>query len=363
MNMQHYDYLIVGAGLFGAVFAYKAREIGKKCLVIDRRPHIGGNLYCENIEGIHVHKYGAHIFHTSNKEVWDFVNSIVEFNRYTNSPVANYKGKLYNLPFNMNTFYQMWSVTTPAEAQTKIESQKAEAMARMKADGVTEPRNLEEQAQLLIGKDIYEKLIKGYTEKQWGRKCTELPAFIIKRLPVRMVFDNNYFNDKYQGIPIGGYNVLIEHLLKDVDVRTNCDFFTHRQELEAQADKVVFTGAIDELHIYEGAMSAKRVAERYNDPNVSGISSVETGRDGFVVYPALFTDEIAIQCPAEACGRCVMTIYSATDGRTVHQGIYNVDGGSVVYVRGLDGLAAGSYVLSIENGTERIVRKLLKANR
>ncbi len=222
--MQHYDYLIVGAGLFGSVFAYKAKEQGKKCLVVDRRPHLGGNLYCEDVEGIHVHKYGAHIFHTSDKKVWDFVNSIVEFNRYTNSPVANYKGKLYNLPFNMNTFYQMWGVTTPAEAKAKIEEQKAEAIARMKADGVSEPRNLEEQAQTLIGKDIYEKLIKGYTEKQWGRKCTELPAFIIKRLPVRLVFDNNYFNDKYQGIPIGGYNVLIERLLDGADTRLGCDF-------------------------------------------------------------------------------------------------------------------------------------------
>ncbi len=248
--MQHYDYLIVGAGLFGSVFAYKAGERGKKCLVIDRRPHLGGNLYCEKVEGINVHKYGAHIFHTSNKEVWDFVNSIVEFNRYTNSPVANYKGKLYNLPFNMNTFYQMWGVTTPAEAKAKIEEQKADAVARMLADGVTEPRNLEEQAQTLIGKDIYERLIKGYTEKQWGRRCTELPAFIIKRLPVRMVFDNNYFNDKYQGIPIGGYNVLIGRLLEGADVRLECDFFAHRKELEALADKVVFTGAIDEFYGY-----------------------------------------------------------------------------------------------------------------
>ena len=248
--MQHYDYLIVGAGLFGSVFAYKAGERGKKCLVIDRRPHMGGNLYCEKVEGINVHKYGAHIFHTSNKEVWDFVNSIVEFNRYTNSPVANYKGKLYNLPFNMNTFYQMWGVTTPAEAKAKIEEQKADAVARMLADGVTEPRNLEEQAQTLIGKDIYERLIKGYTEKQWGRRCTELPAFIIKRLPVRMVFDNNYFNDKYQGIPIGGYNVLIGRLLEGADVRLECDFFAHRKELEALADKVVFTGAIDEFYGY-----------------------------------------------------------------------------------------------------------------
>ena len=248
--MKHYDYLIVGAGLFGSVFAYKATKQGKKCLVIDRRPHLGGNLYCENVEGINVHKYGAHIFHTSNKNVWDFVNSIVEFNRYTNSPVANYKGNLYNLPFNMNTFYQMWGVTTPAEATAKIEEQKAKAIARMKVDGVTEPRNLEEQAQMLIGKDIYEKLIKGYTEKQWGRKCTELPAFIIKRLPVRLVFDNNYFNDKYQGIPIGGYNVLIDRLLEGADIRLDCEFFTHRQELEAWADKVVFTGAIDEYYGY-----------------------------------------------------------------------------------------------------------------
>lgn len=224
MNKK-YDYLIVGSGLFGATFAYKARQAGKTCLVIDKRPHLGGNVYCENIEGINVHKYGAHIFHTSNKQVWDFVNSIVEFNRYTNSPVANYKGKLYNLPFNMNTFYQMWGVTTPEEAQAKINEQKAEAIAKMKADGVTEPRNLEEQAQVLIGKDIYEKLIKEYTEKQWGRKCTDLPAFIIKRLPVRLVFDNNYFNDKYQGIPIGGYNKLIDGLIEGVDTLTGVDFF------------------------------------------------------------------------------------------------------------------------------------------
>lgn len=249
--MKTYDYLIVGAGLFGAVFAYKTKQQGKKCLVIDRRPHLGGNIYCEKMEGINVHKYGAHIFHTSNKTVWDFVNSIVEFNRYTNSPVANYKGKLYNLPFNMNTFYQMWGVTTPAQAIAKIEEQKAEAVARMKEQGVTEPRNLEEQAQLLIGKDIYEALIKGYTEKQWGRKCIELPAFIIKRLPVRLVFDNNYFNDKYQGIPIGGYNILIERLLEGVETRLNCDFFANREELSALANKIVFTGAIDEFYNYQ----------------------------------------------------------------------------------------------------------------
>ena len=272
--MQHYDYLIVGTGLFGAVFAYKAKQQGKKCLVIDRRPHLGGNIYCEKMEGINVHKYGAHIFHTSNKTVWEFVNSIVEFNRYTNSPVANYKGKLYNLPFNMNTFYQMWGVTTPAEATAKIEEQKAEAVARMKEQGVTEPRNLEEQAQLLIGKDIYEALIKGYTEKQWGRKCTELPAFIIKRLPVRLVFDNNYFNDKYQGIPIGGYNVLIERLLEGVETRLNCDFFANREELSAMADKIVFTGAIDEFYNYQfGKLEYRTVnfeTEVLDMPNYQG---------------------------------------------------------------------------------------------
>ncbi|MBR6263323.1 MAG: UDP-galactopyranose mutase [Prevotella sp.] len=242
-----YDYLIVGSGLFGSTFAYKAKQAGKKCLVIDKRPHLGGNVYCENIEGINVHKYGAHIFHTSNKAVWDFVNSIVEFNRYTNSPIANYKGKLYNLPFNMNTFYQMWGVRTPEEAKRKIEEQKAEALAALNG---REPANLEEQALILIGKDIYEALIKGYTEKQWGRKCTELPAFIIKRLPVRFAYDNNYFNDKYQGIPIGGYNKLIDGLLKDIDTKVNTDFFENRQQFEQIADKIVFTGRIDEYFNY-----------------------------------------------------------------------------------------------------------------
>lgn len=260
--MKKYDYLIVGSGLFGATFAHLAHKQGKTCMVIDKRPHLGGNIYCENIEGINVHKYGAHIFHTSNKEVWNFVNSIVEFNRYTNSPVANYKGKLYNLPFNMNTFYQMWGVTTPEEAQAKIDEQKAEAVAKMKADGVSEPRNLEEQAQVLIGKDIYERLIKGYTEKQWGRKCTDLPAFIIKRLPVRLIFDNNYFNDKYQGIPIGGYNKLIDGLLEDADTKVSVDFFKDEIELpngnkgllkdhwKELASKLVFTGKIDEFYDY-----------------------------------------------------------------------------------------------------------------
>lgn len=242
-----YDYLIVGSGLFGTIFAYRAHQNGKRCLVIDKRPQLGGNVYCEDIEGIHVHKYGAHIFHTSNKKVWDFVNFIVPFNRYTNSPVANYHGKLYNLPFNMNTFSEMWGVKTPAEAQAKINEQRAEAVAKMKAAGVTEPRNLEEQALTLIGKDVYERLIKDYTEKQWGRKCTELPAFIIKRLPVRLVFDNNYFNDSYQGIPIGGYNKLIEGLLEGVDTKTGIDFFNSEyHDWRKYADKLVYTGRIDE---------------------------------------------------------------------------------------------------------------------
>ena len=250
--MRKYDYLIVGSGLFGATFAYRARKQGKKCLVIDKRPHLGGNVYCENIEGINVHKYGAHIFHTNNKEVWDFVNSIVPFNRYTNSPVANYHGKLYNLPFNMNTFYQMWGVTTPQEAKAKIDEQKAEAVAKMEAEGVSEPRNLEEQGLCLVGKDIFEKLIKEYTEKQWGRKCSELPAFIIKRLPVRFVYDNNYFNDAYQGIPIGGYNKLIDGLLDGVETMTGIDFIKERKKsssqfsiLNSQFEKIVYTGPID----------------------------------------------------------------------------------------------------------------------
>ena len=247
--MPHFDYLIVGSGLFGATFAYRATQAGKRCLIIDKRPHLGGNVYCENIEGIHVHKYGAHIFHTNNKQVWDFVNSIVEFNRYTNSPVANFKGKLYNLPFNMNTFYQMWGVTTPAEAHAKIEEQKAEAIATLNG---REPANLEEQALSLVGKDIFEKLIKEYTEKQWGRSCKDLPSFIIKRLPVRFVFDNNYFNDKYQGIPIGGYNKLIDGLLDGIETRTGVDFFAnYKDNWREIADKLVYTGAIDEYFEYK----------------------------------------------------------------------------------------------------------------
>lgn len=248
--MKEYDYLIVGAGLYGSTFAYKAKQSNKKCLIIDKRTHLGGNIYCESIEGINVHKYGAHIFHTSNKEVWKFVNSIVEFNRYTNSPVANYQGKLYNLPFNMNTFYQLWGVTTPQQALSVIEEQKVVALAAMKQAGIEEPRNLEEQAICLIGKDIYEILIKGYTEKQWGRKCTELPAFIIKRLPVRFVFDNNYFNDLYQGIPVGGYNKLIQGLVNGIETKIGIDFFKERKYWENIADKIVFTGKIDEYYNY-----------------------------------------------------------------------------------------------------------------
>ncbi|TFH79252.1 UDP-galactopyranose mutase [Segatella hominis] len=244
MDLLKYDYLIIGSGLFGATFAYHAKQQGKKCLVIDKRSHLGGNVYCENIEGINVHKYGAHIFHTSNKEVWDFVNSIVEFNRYTNCPVANYKGKLFNLPFNMNTFYQMWGVTTPKDAKAKINEQKAEAVAALNG---REPQNLEEQALTLVGKDIFEKLIKEYTEKQWGRKCTDLPAFIIKRLPVRLVFDNNYFNDMYQGIPVGGYNKLIDGLLEGIECITDIDYFNSEyKDWRRYAVKLVYTGPIDE---------------------------------------------------------------------------------------------------------------------
>lgn len=246
--MQKYDYLIVGSGLFGSAFAYRAKQLGFKVFVIDKRPHLGGNIYCEEVEGIQVHKYGAHIFHTSNKKVWDFVNSIVEFNRYTNCPVANYKGELYNLPFNMNTFYQLWGVKTPVEAQAKIEEQRMEAIQIL---GNREPQNLEEQALCLVGKDIFERLIKEYTEKQWGRSCKELPAFIIRRLPVRMVYDNNYFNDKYQGIPIGGYNKLIEGLLQGIECKTDVDFFhSEYRDWEKIAKKLVYTGALDEYFDY-----------------------------------------------------------------------------------------------------------------
>lgn len=250
-NDKHYDYLIVGSGLFGATFAYMAHRQGKSCLVIDKRPHTGGNIHCRKIDGINVHEYGAHIFHTSDRKVWEFVNSLVPFNRYTNSPVAKAPdGRLYNLPFNMNTFYAMWGVETPAQAQAKLDEQRREAIAGMEAEGVTEPRNLEEQALRLVGRDIYEQLIKGYTEKQWGRRCTQLPAFIIRRLPLRMTFDNNYFNDAYQGIPVGGYNLLTDRLLEGVDVLTSTDFFDRREHWEQTADRIVFTGKIDEYFGY-----------------------------------------------------------------------------------------------------------------
>ena len=268
------DYLVVGSGLYGATFAHLAHKAGKRCQVIDKRPQLGGNVYCEDVGGIHVHKYGAHIFHTSNKQVWDFVNGIVPFNRYTNSPVANYRGELYNLPFNMNTFHQMWGVVTPQEAQAKIEEQRAVAKAAMAAAGVQEPRNLEEQALLLVGRDIYEKLVKGYTEKQWGRSCADLPAFIIRRLPVRLVYDNNYFNDKYQGIPEGGYNRLIDGLLEGVETRTGCDFFADRAHWESLAEKIVFTGKIDEFYGYRfGKLEYRTVRFEHEDlpcPNYQG---------------------------------------------------------------------------------------------
>ncbi|NLG04906.1 MAG: UDP-galactopyranose mutase [Clostridia bacterium] len=244
--MKKYDYLIVGAGLFGAVFAHEAVKAGKKVLVIDRRAHIGGNVYTQEIEGIQVHRYGAHIFHTSNKRIWDYVNSFAEFNRYTNSPIARYRDELYNLPFNMNTFHALWGVTTPEEAKAKIDEQIKDALS----EAAGEPENLEEQAIRLIGKDIYEKLVKGYTEKQWGKKATELPAFIIKRLPVRFTYDNNYFNDKYQGIPEGGYTGMIEKMLEGSEIKLNEDFFQNRKTYAELADKIVFTGMLDEYFDY-----------------------------------------------------------------------------------------------------------------
>lgn len=276
--MEKYDYLVVGSGLFGAVFAHLATKAGKKCLVIDKRPQLGGNIYCEKQHDICVHKYGAHIFHTSNKEVWDFVNALVPFNRYTNAPVAVYEGKMYNLPFNMNTFYQMWGCKTPAEAEAKIAEQKRQVVEEMRAQGVDAPRNLEEQALCLVGRDIYEKLIKGYTEKQWGRPCTELPAFIIKRLPVRMIFDNNYFNDSYQGIPIGGYNKLTEALLAGIECKVNEDFFAQREYWESLAEKVVFTGQIDEYYNFcYGKLQYRTVRfeeEVHETPNLQGCAVI-----------------------------------------------------------------------------------------
>lgn len=265
--MKKYDYLIVGTGLFGAIFAYEANKKGKKCLVIDKRSHIAGNIYTQEIEGINVHKYGAHIFHTSNKEVWQYINQFAEFNRYTNSPVARYKSELYNMPFNMNTFNKLWGVVTPAEAQSKIEQEKQEA-------GITEPKNLEEQAISLVGKTIYEKLVKGYTEKQWGQKATELPSFIIKRLPVRFIYDNNYFNDIYQGIPIGGYTKIIEKMLNGIEVKLNYDYFEHKEELENIAEKIVFTGPIDKYYNYKfGELEYRSLrfeTETLNEENYQG---------------------------------------------------------------------------------------------
>lgn len=242
--MRNYDYLIVGAGLFGSIFAYEANKRGKKCLVIDKRNHIGGNIYTKEVEGINVHVYGAHIFHTSNKEVWQYIQQFAEFNRYTNSPIAIYKDEVYNMPFNMNTFSRLWNIKTPNEAKKIIEKQKEEA-------GIKNPKNLEEQAISLVGKDIYEKLVKGYTQKQWGRVCTDLPAFIIKRLPVRFTYDNNYFNDSYQGIPMGGYTKIIEKMLSGIDVRLNCDFFEMKDKLKNIADKIIFTGMIDQYFDYK----------------------------------------------------------------------------------------------------------------
>ena len=239
-----YDYLVVGAGLYGAVFAYEAKKKGKTCLVIDKRDHIAGNFYCENVSGINVHKYGAHIFHTSDKKIWEYVNQFAEFNNYINSPVARYKNELYNLPFNMNTFSKMWNIATPQEAKDIIASQIADL-------NITEPKNLEEQALSLVGKDVYEKLIKGYTEKQWGRDCKDLPSFIIKRLPLRFIYDNNYFNDRYQGIPIGGYTKIVEKMLDGIEVRLNTNYLDNREEFDAMADKIVYTGMIDQFYDYK----------------------------------------------------------------------------------------------------------------
>ncbi len=320
---KEYDLLIVGAGIYGTTAAHKAKQEGKRCLVIDIRPHLGGNIYCENVEGINVHKYGAHIFHTNNKKVWEFVNHIVEFNRYTNSPIANYKGRQYNLPFNMNTFYQMWGVLTPEEARQKIDEQRQEALARMQDDGITEPRNLEEQALLLIGKDIYETLIKGYTEKQWGRKCTDLPAFIIKRLPVRFVHDNNYFSDRFQGIPMGGFNKLIDGLLEGIETRVNINFFDNRQYWENISEHLLFTGKIDEYYNYRfGQLEWRSVRfeqETLDIPNYQGnavmnFTDVETPYTRIIEHKhfEMFGDDVY---------RCPKTVISREYSLEWHEGI------------------------------------------
>lgn len=325
--MKQYDYLIVGAGLFGAVIAYRARKAGKRVLVVDKRAHSGGNIYCENIEGINVHKYGAHIFHTDNKEVWQFVNSLVEFNRYTNCPVANYQGRLYNLPFNMNTFAEMWGVTTPQEAQAKIDEQRQEALQMLQG---REPQNLEEQALTLVGKDIYERLIKGYTEKQWGRKCDQLPAFIIRRLPVRMVFDNNYFNDPYQGIPIGGYNLLIDKLLDGCDIRLNTDYLAHKSELDAIAEKVVYTGSIDAYFDYRlGHLEYRTVrfeTEILNTPNYQG-NAVINYTDAAVPYTRIIEHKHfeMFGAAVEACPKTVISREYSTEWKPGMEPYYPVN--------------------------------------
>lgn len=305
-----YDYLVVGSGLFGAVFAYKAKELGKRCLVIDKRSHLGGNVYCEDKYGINIHKYGAHIFHTSDKEVWKFVNSIVEFNNFINSPLAQYKGKLYNLPFNMSTFNQMWGLMTPAEAKAKIEEQKDEAIKLLNKLGRDVPVNLEEQALMLVGSDIYEALIKGYTEKQWGRSCSELPAFIIKRLPVRFTFNNNYFNDSFQGIPVGGYNKLIGGLLKDIECKCNTDFFDNRPYFESIAKKIVFTGAIDEFYQYcYGRLEYRSLSfeeEEFDYSNYQGNAVINyTERD--VPYTRIIEHK-HFECFGDDVNKCSKTI-------------------------------------------------------
>ena len=320
---KEYDLLIVGAGIYGAASAYKARQAGKRCLVIEQRPHLGGNIYCENIEGINVHKYGAHIFHTNNKRLWEFVNGIVEFNRYTNSPIANYKGQQYNLPFNMNTFYQMWGVLTPEEARQKIDEQRQEALERMKSESVSEPRNLEEQALLLIGKDIYETLIKGYTEKQWGRKCTDLPPFIIKRLPVRFVHDNNYFSDRFQGIPMGGFNKLIDGLLADVETRVNVNFFESRQYWESLADHILFTGKIDEYFDYRfGQLEWRSVRfeqETLDMPNYQG-NAVMNFTDAAVPYTRIIEHK-HFEMFGDEVYKCPVTVISREYSSEWHEGI------------------------------------------
>ena len=322
INMN-YDYLIVGSGLFGSIIAYEMTKKGKKCLVIEKRDHIGGNVYTEKTENINVHKYGAHIFHTNNRQVWNYINQFADFNRYTNSPVANYRGELYNLPFNMNTFYQMWGVKTPEEARQKIDEQRQDALEQMKADGVTEPRNLEEQALLLIGKDIYEVLIKGYTEKQWGRKCTELPPFIIKRLPVRFVHDNNYFSDRFQGIPMGGFNKLIDGLLKGIETRVNTNFFENRPYWESIADHVLFTGKIDEFFDYRfGQLEWRSVRfdhETLDIPNYQG-NAVMNFTDTETPYTRIIEHK-HFEMFGEDVYKCPKTVISREYSSEWHEGI------------------------------------------